>query len=144
MNAPSGRRTKLNHLVDCWGGWARLNHMVEHESLRLDSVFQALSDPTRRGMLASLTLGEKSIGELGGPFAISFAGAAKHVKVLEGAGLVSRRKVGRKQMCSLRAEPLARAEKWLRQWEKFWTVRLDTLQAMVESVKEKGNGRRSN
>jgi DNA-binding transcriptional ArsR family regulator len=111
--------------------------MVEHDSLQLDSVFRALADPTRRGMLASLALGEKSIGELGQPYDISFAGAAKHVKVLEGAGLVARRKAGRKQLCTLRAEPLARAERWLRQWEKFWNVRLDRLQALVER-EEKG------
>jgi len=114
--------------------------MVEYDSLQLDTVFHALADPTRRGMLASLALGERSIGELGQPYAISFAGASKHVKVLEGAGLVARRKAGRKQICSLRAEPLAQAERWLRQWEKFWTVRLDRLQALVESNKEKGNG----
>jgi DNA-binding transcriptional ArsR family regulator len=112
--------------------------MVEN---RLDATFQALSDPTRRGMLASLALGEKSIGELGEPFAMSFAGAAKHVKVLESAGLVGRRRAGRKQICTLKAGPLAEAEKWLRQWEKFWTVRLDRLQALVESdKKEKPNG----
>ena len=91
--------------------------MVESDSLRLDSVFSALADPTRRGMLASLALGEKSVGELGHPFDISFAGAAKHVKVLENAGLIHRRKAGRKQMCSLRAEPLKESEDWLRQWE---------------------------
>jgi len=106
--------------------------MVESVSLRLDSVFSALADPTRRGMLASLALGEKSVGELGHPFDISFAGAAKHVKVLENAGLIHRRKAGRKQMCSLRAEPLKEAEDWLRQWEKFWTARLDRLHALVE------------
>ena len=112
--------------------------MVEN---RLDATFQALSDPTRRGMLANLARGEKSIGELGEPFAMSFAGAAKHVKVLEGAGLIDRRKAGRKQICTLRAEPLAEAESWLKQWEKFWTVRLDRLQALVESdKKEKSNG----
>ena len=88
-------------------------------------------------MLANLALGEKSVGELGQPFAITFAGAAKHVKVLENAGLIDRRKAGRRQMCSLRAEPLAQADEWLRQWEKFWTVRLDRLQAMVESDKER-------
>jgi DNA-binding transcriptional ArsR family regulator len=102
---------------------------------RLDTTFHALSDPTRRGMLASLALGEKSIGELGEPFAMSFAGAAKHVKVLENAGLVERRRRGRKQICTLRAEPLAEAERWLRQWEKFWNVRLDRLQALVETDK---------
>ena len=108
---------------------------------RLDATFQALSDPTRRGMLASLALGEKSIGELGEPFAMSFAGAAKHVKVLETAGLIARRKAGRRQICTLQAEPLAEAERWLRQWEKFWSVRLDRLQAIIESDKqEKPNG----
>ena len=112
--------------------------MVEN---RLDTTFQALSDPTRRGMLASLALGDKSIGELGEPFAMSFAGAAKHVKVLEVAGLVERRKAGRRQICTLRAEPLAEAERWLKQWEEFWNVRLDRLQALVESdKKEKPNG----
>ena len=104
--------------------------MVEQ---RLDAAFYALSDPTRRGMLASLALGEKSVGELAAPFAMTFAGASKHVKVLETAGLVARRKVGRMQLCSLRAEPLAEAEQWLRQWERFWTGNLDRLQALVEA-----------
>ena len=103
--------------------------MVEN---RLDVTFHALADPTRRGMLASLALGEKSVGELAEPFRMSFAGASKHVKVLESAGLVARRRAGRKQICTLRAEPLAEADQWLRQWEKFWTVRLDRLQALVE------------
>ena len=107
--------------------------MVEN---RLDVTFRALADPTRRGMLATLALGDRSIGELGEPFAMSFAGAAKHVKVLESAGLVERRRAGRKQICSLRAEPLAEAEQWLRQWEKFWNVRLDRLQALVENHSE--------
>jgi len=107
--------------------------MVEN---RLDRTFQALSDPTRRGMLASLALGERSIGELGEPFRMSFAGAAKHVKVLESAGLIERRKAGRKQICTLRAEPLAEAEQWLRQWEKFWTVRLDRLEELIQRDKK--------
>ncbi len=111
--------------------------MVEN---RLDATFQALSDPTRRGMLASLALGERSIGELGEPFAMSFAGAAKHVKVLESAGLIERRKDGRKQICSLRAEPLAEAERWLKQWERFWTVRLDRLEELINTDKENPNG----
>lgn len=109
--------------------------MVEN---RLDVTFHALADPTRRGMLASLALGDKSIGELGEPFAMSFAGASKHVKVLESAGLIARRKAGRKQICTLQAEPLKEAEDWLRQWEKFWSARLDRLQALVESEKERG------
>lgn len=106
--------------------------MVEN---RLDVTFHALADPTRRGMLANLALGEKSIGELGEPFRMTFAGASKHVKVLERAGLVERRKSGRRFLCALKAEPLAEAEQWLRQWEQFWTVRLDRLQALVEEQK---------
>ena len=109
--------------------------MVEEQ---LDITFSALADPTRRGMLASLALGEKSIGELAEPYAMSFAGASKHVKVLEDAGLISRRKAGRTHLISIDAKPLEEAERWLRQWEKFWSVRLDRLQALVEGEKEKG------
>ena len=109
--------------------------MVEE---RLDTTFRALADPTRRGMLANLALGDKSIGELAEPFATSFAGASKHVKVLEDAGLIARRRHGRTHVISLEARPLEEAERWLRQWEKFWSVRLDRLQALVESEKEQG------
>jgi DNA-binding transcriptional ArsR family regulator len=109
--------------------------MVEE---RLDTTFRALADPTRRGMLANLARGDKSIGELAKPFAMSFAGASKHVKVLEDAGLIARRRHGRTHVISLEARPLEEAERWLRQWEKFWSVRLDRLQALVESEKEQG------
>src|SRR5512133_2723303 len=107
--------------------------MVEE---RLDITFGALADPTRRGMLASLALGDKSIGELAEPFAMSFAGASKHVKVLEDAGLIARRKVGRTHLISIDAKPLEEAERWMRQWEKFWNIRLDRLQALVETDRE--------
>ncbi len=99
---------------------------------RLDATFRALADPTRRGMLANLALGEKSIGELASPFRMTFAGASKHVRVLEEAGLVARRKTGRTHFVSIEAGPLEEADRWLRQWEKFWNVRLDRLQALVE------------
>lgn len=113
--------------------------MVEN---RLDMTFHALADPTRRGMLASLALGEKSIGELAEPFAMSFAGASKHVKVLEDAGLIARRKMGRTHLISIDAKPLEEAERWMRQWEKFWNARLDRLEALIErdKNKEKRNG----
>jgi DNA-binding transcriptional ArsR family regulator len=88
-------------------------------------------------MLASLALGEKSIGELAEPYAMSFAGASKHVKVLEDAGLIARRKVGRMHLIKIEAKPLEEAERWLRQWEKFWTARLDRLDALIEADKEK-------
>ena len=112
--------------------------MVEN---RLDATFKALADPTRRGMLASLALGEKSIGELASPFNMTFAGASKHVKVLEEAGLIARRKLGRTHLISIEAKPLEEAERWLSQWERFWNTHLDRLQALVERDKqEKKNG----
>lgn len=103
---------------------------------RLDATFHALADPTRRGMLATLALGERSIGELAEPYKMSFEGASKHIRVLEGAGLVARRKVGRTQMCSLQAGPLGEADQWLRQWERFWNVRLDRLEALIAEDKK--------
>lgn len=126
-NGPPTR--SFNRTVDYRARIDIFNHMVE----RLDLTFQALADPTRRGMLAALAVGERSIGELAEPYAMSFAGAAKHVRVLENAGLVARRKVGRTQLCRLRPEPLAEADQWLGQWEHFWTQRLDRLEALLEA-----------
>ena len=104
---------------------------------RLDLTFAALADPTRRAMLASLALGERSVGELAAPHAMSFAGAAKHVGVLERAGLVERRKAGRQQLCRLKAERLREADEWLRQWARFWTSTLDRLEAIIVEDQEK-------
>jgi DNA-binding transcriptional ArsR family regulator len=104
---------------------------------QLDLTFAALADPTRRAMLASLALGERSVGELAAPHAMSFAGAAKHVGVLERAGLVERRKAGRQQLCRLKAERLREADDWLRQWERFWTSTLDRLEAIIVEDQEK-------
>jgi DNA-binding transcriptional ArsR family regulator len=114
--------------------------MVENQ---LDMVFHALADPTRRGMLAQLALGETSVGELAEPYSMTLAGASKHVKVLEQAGLVARKKIGRTHLCALQAKPLEEAERWLRQWEKFWNFRLDRLEAAIQrnkTTKETDNG----
>src|SRR6478735_4493071 len=102
----------------------------------LDTTFKALADPTRRAMLTRLSEGEQTIAALAEPFAMSLWGAAKHVRVLEAAGLVSCRKAGRSQFCSLRPGPLAQADRWLRQWERFWTARLDHLDALIEREKK--------
>jgi DNA-binding transcriptional ArsR family regulator len=88
-------------------------------------------------MLASLALGERSVGELAAPHAMSFAGAAKHVGVLERAGLVERRKAGRQQLCRLKADRLREADEWLRQWERFWLSTLDRLEAIIVEDQEK-------
>lgn len=136
-SSSSSDNNSTERLTIAWTG-SIYNHMVDN---RLDATFHALADPTRRGMLASLALGDKSVGELASPFHMSLAGASKHVKVLEEAGLVGRRRQGRTHLISIEAKPLEEAEQWLRQWEKFWTRRLDRLQALVEAdTKENPNG----
>lgn len=114
-----------------------LNRMVEHRPEHLDAVFHALADSTRRAMLRRLAEGETSIGDLATPFAMSFAGASKHVKVLERAGLVRREVRGRRHVCRLDAAQLAEAEAWLRYYERFWTGKLDALEALLEAEDEK-------
>jgi DNA-binding transcriptional ArsR family regulator len=105
---------------------------------KLDATFHALADPTRRAMLVRLGQGQHSIAELAAPFDMSLWGATKHIRVLEDAGLVNCRKQGRAQICSLNAGPLAQANRWLRQWERFWMGRLDRLEALIEKEKESG------
>lgn len=110
--------------------------MVELQAERLDDIFHALSDRTRRAMLRALAGGERSIGELATPFDMSFAGASKHVKVLEDAGLVRREVRGRRHVCRLDALKLAEAEAWLRYYERFWTSRLDVLEDLLRAEDE--------
>ena len=97
----------------------------------LDAVFHALSSEPRREMLSSLAAGERTVGDLASPFDISLAAVSKHLKVLEGAGLVERRVQGRTTVCRLRAEPLAEVRAWVEFYERFWTSRLDRLQALL-------------
>ena len=106
--------------------------MVEQNTARLDAVFQALSDPTRRGMLLRLSEGEASITELAAPYRMSFAGASKHVKALETAGLVKRRVQGRTHMLRLSAEPLADAHDWLRLYKPLWRGRLGAFETLFQ------------
>lgn len=107
------------------------NQMVEQELPGLDRVFHALADPTRREMLRRLAAGDRSVGELAKPFDMSFAAAAKHVKVLEGAGLLKRTIVGRTHRCRIDAAPLAEAERWIAHYQQFWTNRLDALETAL-------------
>ena len=104
--------------------------MVEY-SAHLDAVFHALADPTRRAMLGYLAERELTIGELATPFSMSFAGASKHVRVLESAGLVKRTVLGRTHLCRLEAARLAEANAWLRRYEHFWNAKLDALDALL-------------
>ncbi|MDX6807467.1 metalloregulator ArsR/SmtB family transcription factor [Terrihabitans rhizophilus] len=105
--------------------------MVELHTSRLDSVFHALGDPTRRRMLNDLALGQRTVGELARPFSISLAAASKHVKVLETAGLIQREVRGRTHLCRLDPQPLASAHSWLSAYRQFWEGRLDDLERVL-------------
>lgn len=109
------------------------NHMVELSEHPLDTIFHALGDQTRRRMLAVLSEGERSVGELAEPFAMSLAAASKHVKVLENAGLIRREVRGRTHLCRLEPGPLAGAHQWLSAYEHFWTGRLDVLERILRA-----------
>ena len=102
--------------------------MVKHE----DRVFKALADPTRRSIVTALCEGERTMGELAAPFAMTLPAITKHVDILEDAGLVHRRKVGRHQRCRLRPEPLDDVAAWLDERRSLWARRLDALAALVE------------
>ncbi|MDH3739727.1 MAG: metalloregulator ArsR/SmtB family transcription factor [Alphaproteobacteria bacterium] len=104
--------------------------MVNYSSL--DRTFAALADPTRRAILSRLALGEANVGELAEPFSISLPAISKHLRVLEDAGLLVRRKEGRTHHCQLRADPLGDAADWIEEARRFWGDRLDALAEFLE------------
>ncbi len=111
--------------------WQTFNLMVELHAPQLDTVFHALGDATRRRMLRDLTGGERTVGQLAEPFAMSLAAASKHIKTLESAGLIRREVRGRTHVCRLEPGPLASAHAWLGFYERFWTDRLDALERLL-------------
>ena len=111
--------------------------MVELETPQMNSVFHALGDATRRQMLRELASGERTVGQLAQPFAISLAAASKHIKALENAGLIRREIRGRTHLCRLAPGPLASAHAWLSFYERFWTSRLDVLDRLLRKEDER-------
>ena len=107
--------------------------MVNYIGTLLDSTFAALSDATRRGILARLARqGETSVSELAAPYKMSLPAVSKHLRVLEQAGLVSRQKDGRVHRCRLRAEPMKDAAAWIEHYRQFWETQLDSLARYLE------------
>lgn len=109
---------------------------MANQPLALDRVFAALSDPTRRGMLARLARGPASVSELAGPFPISLPSVVQHLKVLEASGLVSSAKAGRVRTCRIEQERLDAAQAWLSQQRAVWEARFDRFDAMVKDMKD--------
>jgi DNA-binding transcriptional ArsR family regulator len=94
----------------------------------LDTTFQALADPTRRAILAALMNGQASITDLARPYRMTLPGVMKHLGVLERAGLVTQRKVGRSRRCRLVARPLKDAEVWISRYREFWEGQFDAFE----------------
>ena len=107
-------------------------------SQALDDTFSALSDPTRRAIISKLADGELPILEIASPFDMSLPAVTKHIRVLEKAGLVIRRKKGRVRYCRLNAKPLRDAAQWLVFYQQFWNAKLDSLANLLEADPNQG------
>lgn len=105
----------------------------------LSATLFALADPTRRGILAQLVLGDKPVKELAAPYAMSTAAVSKHLKVLEQAGLVTRSRAATSRPCHLEAQPLADVARFLESYREFWQESTDALaEHLAELQKKKG------
>src|SRR5271155_2953383 len=112
--------------------------MVHHSGAPLDSTFAALSDATRRGILARLARqGETSVSDLAAPYEMSLPAVSKHLRVLENAGLVARQKDGRVHRCRLIAEPMKDAAQWIERYRLFWEEQFDALARYLEEPERK-------
>ncbi|OCP05463.1 MULTISPECIES: metalloregulator ArsR/SmtB family transcription factor [unclassified Ensifer] len=103
---------------------------------RLSTTLSALADPTRRAILARLTLGEASVGELAEPFQMSLPAVSKHLKVLERAGLISRGREAQWRPCRLEAAPLKDVNSWLDSYRRFWEQKFDRLDAYLQELQK--------
>lgn len=111
--------------------------MVEY-SLTLDSIFASLSDATRRDILRRVAKEELSVGEIAKPYTLTFAAVSKHLKVLEKAHLVAKRKNGKEQIVTLAPSALKSADEYLEFYRKMWENRLDSLDKYLGSINKKG------
>ena len=104
-------------------------------SQRLDATFAALADPTRRAIMARLSLGEATVNELAEPFEMSQPAISKHLKVLERAGLISSNIDAQRRPRRIEAAPLAEANEWLENYRRFWEARYQRLDTLLEEMK---------
>lgn len=104
---------------------------------QLGNTFAALADPTRRAILARLSLGEISVTELARPFKMTLPAITKHLKVLERAGLIVRSRQAQMRPCRLRAEPLKDAADWIASYRRFWEESLDRLDEYLQQLQHK-------
>jgi DNA-binding transcriptional ArsR family regulator len=110
--------------------------MVYYSTAPLDATFAALSDPTRRAILARLAQGEATVSQLAEPFPFSLPAVSKHLRVLESAGLLKREIDGRIHRCRLAPEPMKTAAQWIDHYRVFWEKQFDALARYLESTSE--------
>ena len=110
---------------------------ASQDSHRLDAIFLALADPTRRAILARLALGEASVTELAEPFAISQPAISKHLKLLERALLISVGQDAQRRPRRLEGEPLAKASAWLEQYRAAWEANFERLDTLLEEMQRR-------
>jgi len=106
--------------------------MVKSNTARLDSIFHALADPTRRRILRDVAHGEKTVGEVARPFALTLAAVSKHLNVLEEAELIARERRGSFQIVRLNAKKMKPATDWLAYYERFWNEQLNSMVKFLE------------
>src|SRR5881392_349277 len=112
--------------------------MVKYAPSTLDRTSAALADPTRRSILAHLARGDRCVTHLAKPHDMSLPAVSKHLRVLEKAGLLRRRRYGRVHEMQLNAEPLKKAAQWVEEYRKFWEGSLDRLAAYLEKTNKAG------
>jgi DNA-binding transcriptional ArsR family regulator len=111
-----------------------IGYTSRHQNL--DAVFAALADPTRRAILSRLAAGEASVNEIAAPFEMSQPAVSKHLRVLERAGLIERDVDKQRRPARLRAEPMAGAVSWLKEFKQFWSSSFDQLDSLLEELKK--------
>jgi len=125
-----GNRTVINK--------ASTNQMGKNKKDNLSTVLLAIGDPTRREILKKVSQGEPSVLEIAESFPISLPAISKHLKVLERAGLILRKREGRVHRFKLNARPMKGASEWIRNYERFWQVQLGSLETYLEKAKKEG------
>jgi DNA-binding transcriptional ArsR family regulator len=106
--------------------------MVNSRLQQLDETFFALSDPTRRAIVARLADGDTTVADLSQPFKVTAPAISKHLRVLERAGLLTQERDGRARRCHLMTEPLKEAAEWVEKYQRFWEGQLDQLEKYLE------------
>jgi len=127
---------KISKIISCTNRLVAtiVNQMVKYSSRLLDRTFAALADPTRRRILERLSHGDRCMTDLARPYAMSLPAVSKHVRVLEKAGLIRRKRRGRVHRLNLEAAPMKQAAQWIEDYRRFWEESLDRLDEYLQEL----------